>query len=49
MKKTFLVMLIIAIAMIGIASAAVIMPPIGGEQGYYDITSMSKRCSCYGR
>ena len=32
-------MLIIAIAMIGIASAAVIMPPIGGESGFYDITS----------
>jgi len=39
MKKTFLVVLLIAIAMIGIASAAVVMPPMGGEQGYYDITS----------
>ena len=42
MKKTFLVMLIIAIAMIGIASAAndtVISQPIGGESGFYDITS----------
>ena len=39
MKKLFLVVLIIAIAMIGIASAAVVMPPIGGEEGYYDITS----------
>jgi hypothetical protein len=39
MKKTFLVMLIIAGAMIGIVSAAVVMPPIGGDQGYYDITS----------
>jgi hypothetical protein len=39
MKKTFLVMFIIALAMIGIASAAVISQPIGGEQGYYDITS----------
>jgi hypothetical protein len=39
MKKTFLVMLIIAIAMIGITSAAVVMPPIGGESGFYDITS----------
>ena len=33
MRKTFLAMLIIAIAMIGIASAAVVMPPIGGERG----------------
>ena len=39
MKKTFLVLLIIAIAMIGIASAAVISQPIGGAAGYYDITS----------
>jgi len=39
MKKLFLVVLIIAIAMIGITSAAVISQPIGGEQGYYDITS----------
>ncbi len=39
MKNTFLVLFIIAIAMIGIASAAVIMQPIGGEQGFYDITS----------
>jgi hypothetical protein len=39
MNKLFLVMVIIAIAMIGIVSAAVVMPPIGGEQGYYDITS----------
>ena len=39
MKMSFLVMLIIVIAMIGITSAAVVMPPIGGEQGYYDITS----------
>jgi hypothetical protein len=39
MKKTFLVLLIIAIAMIGIASAAVVMPPIGGDAGFYDITS----------
>jgi hypothetical protein len=39
MKKTFLVLLLIAIAMIGIASAAVVMTPIGGEEGYYDITS----------
>ena len=39
MKKTFLVVLIILIAIIGIASAAVTMQPVGGEQGYYDITS----------
>jgi len=39
MKKTFLALLIIAIAMIGIASAAVISQPIGGAAGYYDITS----------
>ena len=39
MKKMFLVMLIIAIAMIGIVTAAVIQQPIGGDQGYYDITS----------
>ena len=39
MKKLFLVLLIIAFAMIGIASAAVAMQPIGGEEGYYDITS----------
>ena len=35
----FLVMLIIAIAMIGITSAAVVMTPIGGDAGFYDITS----------
>jgi len=39
MKKLFLVVLIIAIAMIGITSAAVISQPIGGESGFYDITS----------
>ena len=39
MKTMFLVMLIIAIAMIGIASAAVVMTPIGGDAGFYDITS----------
>jgi hypothetical protein len=39
MKKTFLVVLIIAIAMIGTVSAAVAIQPIGGEEGYYDITS----------
>jgi len=39
MKKTFLVLLLIAIAMIGIASAAVIQQPIGGDAGFYDITS----------
>jgi len=38
MKKTFLVLFIIAIVMIGIASAA-IMQPIGGDAGFYDITS----------
>ena len=39
MKTMFLVMLIIAIAMIGITSAAVVMTPIGGDAGFYDITS----------
>jgi hypothetical protein len=39
MKKMFLVLLIIAIAMIGIVSAAVVMTPIGGDAGFYDITS----------
>jgi len=39
MKKTFLVLLLIAIAMIGIASAVVIQQPIGGDSGFYDITS----------
>jgi len=42
MKKTILFLLIIAIAVIGIVSAAddaSIMQPIGGAQGYYDITS----------
>jgi len=41
MKKTFLVLLIIALAMIGIVSANgdAITTPIAGEQGYYDITS----------
>jgi hypothetical protein len=41
MKKMFLVMLVIAIAiaMIGPVSAAVVMTPIGGDQGYYDISS----------
>jgi hypothetical protein len=39
MKKWFLVVLIIAFAMIGIASAAVATQPIGGGEGYYDITS----------
>jgi hypothetical protein len=39
MRTKFLVMLIIAIAMIGITSAAVVMPPIGGDTGFYDITS----------
>jgi hypothetical protein len=38
MKKMFLVLLIIAIAMIGITSAAVSTLP-AGEQGFYDITS----------
>ena len=41
-KKTILIMLIIAIAVIGIVSAddnASIMQPIGGSEGYYDITS----------
>jgi hypothetical protein len=38
MKKTFLVLLIIAIAMIGIVSANVSTLP-AGEQGFYDITS----------
>ncbi len=47
MKKTFLVLLIIAIAMIGIASAAVISQPIGGAAGYYDITSSPRWCSRY--
>ena len=32
-------MFIIAIAMTGVVSAAVVMPPIGGETGFYDITS----------
>jgi hypothetical protein len=35
MKKTFLVMLIIAIAVIGVVSAE----SLGGDRGYYDITS----------
>jgi len=39
MKKTFLVVLIIAIAMIGTVSAAVAIQPIGGDAGFYDITS----------
>jgi hypothetical protein len=39
MKKMFLVMLIVALAMTGIVSAAVVMPPIGGDTGFYDITS----------
>jgi hypothetical protein len=42
MKKTFLVLFIIAIAMTGIVSAendTVISQPIGGEAGFYDITS----------
>jgi len=41
MKKTFLVVLIIALAMIGIVSANgdTIQTPVAGEQGYYDITS----------
>ena len=38
MKKMFLVLLIIAIAMIGIVSAAVSTLPVG-ESGFYDITS----------
>ncbi len=38
MKKWFLVMLIVAIAMIGIVSAN-ISQPIGGGEGYYDVTS----------
>jgi hypothetical protein len=38
MKKWFLVMLVLAIAMIGIGSAN-ISQPIGGAEGYYDITS----------
>ncbi len=38
MKKMFLVLLIIAIAMIGIVSAAISTMPVG-ESGFYDITS----------
>ena len=38
MKKWFLVMLVLAIAMIGMVSAN-ISQPIGGFEGYYDITS----------
>ena len=38
MKKMFLVLLIIAIAMIGIVSAAISTIPVG-ESGFYDITS----------
>jgi hypothetical protein len=42
MKKTFLVLFIIAIALTGIVSAendTVISQPIGGDAGFYDITS----------
>jgi hypothetical protein len=42
MKKTFLVLFIIAIAMTGIVSAqndTAISQPIGGDAGFYDITS----------
>ena len=40
MKKWFIVVLIVAFAMIGIVSAAVVATqPIGGSEGYYDITS----------
>jgi hypothetical protein len=40
MKKWFIVVLIVAFAMIGIVSAAVVATqPIGGAEGYYDITS----------
>jgi len=41
MKKWFLVMCIIALAIIGVVSAQneSVMPPIGGAAGYYDITS----------
>ena len=40
MKKWFIVVLIVAFAMIGIVSAAVVATqPIGGGEGYYDITS----------
>jgi PEGA domain len=42
MKKTFLVLFVIAIAMTGIVSAqndTVISQPIGGDAGFYDITS----------
>jgi len=39
MKKMFLVLFVIALAMTGIVSAAVVMTPIGGDAGFYDITS----------
>ena len=40
MKKWLIVVLIVAFAMIGIVSAAVVATqPIGGSEGYYDITS----------
>jgi len=41
MKKWFLVMLLLTVAMIGIAGAAndSVALPIGGSEGYYDITS----------
>jgi hypothetical protein len=42
MKKTFLVLFVIAIAMTGIVSAendTAISQPIGGDAGFYDITS----------
>ncbi len=40
MKKLFLVMFIIAIAMMGVVSAAVsTTPPMGAEKGYYAVNS----------
>ena len=51
MKKTFLVLFIIAIALTGIVSAendTVISQPIGGDAGFYDITSSPSGAVCYG-